>query len=160
MQKIIHKLAKVLILQYKTISIRNEASKSHYISSYLVVASNFFKNRFTICSEKAISDPNGHRLLDYPLVTSTSSKVIGAIEVKATDYLQGIAQNTVQCESILTNRRKLFSESLLILRNSFFLKCFSNNNGSPIFQLSKQLVVVYRDDNMEARVGKRTSTFS
>ncbi|RIB22868.1 hypothetical protein C2G38_2172824 [Gigaspora rosea] len=88
MQKIIHKLAKVLILQYKTISIRNEASKSHYISSYLVVASNFFKNRFTICSEKAISDPNGHRLLDYPLVTSTSSKVIGAIEVKATDYLQ------------------------------------------------------------------------
>ncbi|CAG8443893.1 hypothetical protein C2G38_2040502 [Gigaspora rosea] len=112
----------------------------------------------TICLEKAISNPNGHRPLDYPLVTSTSSKVIGAIEVKATNYLHRIAQNTVQCESILTNREKLFSESLLILRNSFFLKCFSDNNGSPIFQLSKQLVVVYGDNDMEARVEKVSQT--
>ncbi|RIB05449.1 hypothetical protein C2G38_2219617 [Gigaspora rosea] len=55
---------------------------------------------------KTISGPNGHGPLDYALVTSTSFKVFGAVEVKATDYLQGIAQNTVQCESILTNGRK------------------------------------------------------
>ncbi|KAF0495203.1 hypothetical protein F8M41_021166 [Gigaspora margarita] len=68
--------------------IRNEASRSLYVSLYLVAISNLLQNRFIICPEKTISGPNGHGPLDYALVSSTRSKVIGAIEVKATDYLR------------------------------------------------------------------------
>ncbi|CAG8854452.1 29749_t:CDS:1, partial [Gigaspora margarita] len=85
----------------------------------------------------------------YALVFSTSSKVIGAVEVKATDYLQGIAQNTVQCESILANGRKTVLGIITDSEKWFFLKCFLDDNGNPIFQLSKQLVVVYGDNDME-----------
>ncbi|CAG8831950.1 29791_t:CDS:2, partial [Gigaspora margarita] len=70
------------------IPIGNEASRSLYVSSYLVAVSNLLQNRFIICPEKIISGPNRHGPLDYALVTSTSSKVIGAVEVKATDYLR------------------------------------------------------------------------
>ncbi|CAG8827894.1 15338_t:CDS:1, partial [Gigaspora margarita] len=55
----------------------------------------------------------------YALVSSTSSKVIGAVEVKAINYLQGIAQNTMQYKSILANGKKLFSQLSQILRNGF-----------------------------------------
>ncbi|RIB09899.1 hypothetical protein C2G38_2266465 [Gigaspora rosea] len=106
MQKCIRKLTKVLKSQHKAIPIGNKASRSQYVCSYLVATSNFFKNQFSICPEKAISGPNGHGPLDYALVASTSSKVIGAVEVKATYYLQGIAQNTVQCETLLANGRE------------------------------------------------------
>ncbi|KAF0499722.1 hypothetical protein F8M41_020434 [Gigaspora margarita] len=109
-------------------------------------------------SKKTISGPNGHGPLDYALVSSTSSKVIGAVEVKATDYLQGIAQNTVQCESILANGRKTVLGIITDSEKWFFLKCFSDNNGNPIFQLSRQLVVVYGDNDMEDRVGKVIKT--
>ncbi|RIB00630.1 hypothetical protein C2G38_1141169 [Gigaspora rosea] len=141
MQKVIYKLVKGLKLQYKAIPIGNEASRSLYVSSYLVAASNLLKNRFTISPEKTISGPNRHGTLDYALVTSTSFNVFGAVEVKATDYLQDIAQNTVQCESILTNRRKPVFKIITDSEKWGFLKCFSDDNGNPIFQLSKQLVL-------------------
>ncbi|RIB18636.1 hypothetical protein C2G38_2036735 [Gigaspora rosea] len=153
MQKHIHELSKMLKSQYKAIPIGNEASRSIYVSSYLATVSNYFKNKFTICPEKVISGPNGHGPLDYALVSSTSSKVIGAVEVKATDYIQGIAQNTVQCETLLANGREMGFGIITDAEKWFFLKCFLDN-GKPTFQLSKKFVVVYEDNDIEYRVGE------
>ncbi|CAG8624320.1 1856_t:CDS:2, partial [Dentiscutata heterogama] len=44
----------------------------------------------------------------------------GVVEVKAKDFLQGIAQNIVQCESILLKGR-----------NNFFKIIIDSENGNP-----------------------------
>ncbi|CAG8517559.1 2629_t:CDS:2 [Gigaspora margarita] len=118
-QAAIKNLVKELNSQYKAIPIKNEASRCLYVSSYLVAVSDLTNNKLQICPKKTFSGPNGHGPLDYALTTFTSSKIIEAVEVKLSDYLQGIVQNTVQCKSILANRKKPFSKSLLIPRTDF-----------------------------------------
>ncbi|CAG8519479.1 28407_t:CDS:2, partial [Gigaspora margarita] len=154
LQAAIKNLVKELNSHYRAISIRNEASRSLYVSSYLVAVSDLTNNRLQICPEKTISCPNGHGPLDYALTISKSSKIIAAVEVKSRDYLQDIAQNTVQCESILANRRKTAFGIITDSENWYFLKVTLDNDRNPIFQLSEKLVVVYGDDDIEYRVGK------
>ncbi|PKY44211.1 hypothetical protein RhiirA4_458408 [Rhizophagus irregularis] len=100
------------------IPIGNEASKSRYVCAYLVAVANLFEYKFKVRPEKNVSGPNGHGPVDFALVLVRTSRIIGITEVKDKDFLQGIAQNSVQCElAALSNNKKksLETENLICI---------------------------------------------
>ncbi|CAB5321539.1 unnamed protein product [Rhizophagus irregularis] len=49
---------------------------------------------------------------DFALIQIQNSRIIGITEVKDKDFQQGVAQNTDQCESALSNKKKnVFEEA-------------------------------------------------
>ncbi|PKK59717.1 hypothetical protein RhiirC2_794427 [Rhizophagus irregularis] len=99
-----------------------------------------FPKPLQVRPEKNVSGPNGHGPVDFALVLVRTSRIIGITEVKDKDFLQGIAQNSVQCESAaLSNYKK---KSL----------CSLDDEVKPEFKLSKPVVIVYGDEDMEYRV--------
>ncbi|CAG8723671.1 14824_t:CDS:1, partial [Funneliformis caledonium] len=138
--------------RFNTIPIGNEASKSQYVCAYLVAVANLLK--FKVRPEKNVSGPNGHGPVDFAFVSIQTSKVVGITEVKDKDFLQGVAQNAVQCESALSNNNKRIFGIITDSEKWFFLECSLDNEGKPKFKLSKPMVVVYGDEDMEDRVKK------
>lgn len=84
-----------------------------------MAAANLFVNKFGIRLEKNISGLNGHGPVDFGLDIAKTNKIIGVTEVKAKDFMQGIAQNLMQCESALSNDGKVL-ESLQIPKYGSF----------------------------------------
>ncbi|CAB4436745.1 unnamed protein product [Rhizophagus irregularis] len=105
-QVIIKHLITELNFCFKAIPIGNEASKSQYVCSYLVAIANLFEDKFKVYSEKNVSGMNGHGPVDFALIQIQNSRIIGITEVKDKDFQQGVAQNAVQCESALSNKKK------------------------------------------------------
>ncbi|PKY31934.1 hypothetical protein RhiirB3_393672 [Rhizophagus irregularis] len=95
--------------ELETIPIGNEASKSQYVCSYLVAIANLFEDKFKVYPEKNVSGLNGHGPVDFTLIQIQNSRIIGITEVKDKDFQQGVAQNAVQCESALSNKRKNYN---------------------------------------------------
>ncbi|CAG8550437.1 20665_t:CDS:2, partial [Cetraspora pellucida] len=151
-KSIIRHIMSDLSFRYKYIPIGNEASKVKYVGAYLVAITAIFEDKLIIRTEKYISGPNGHGPVDFALVSSQTSEVICVIEVNSKDFLQGIAQNTVQCESVLMKGRKNVLGIITDSEKWYFLKCSLGIDEKPIFNLSKPLVVVYSDDDMERRL--------
>ncbi|PKK58923.1 hypothetical protein RhiirC2_857575 [Rhizophagus irregularis] len=119
----------------------NEASKSQYVCSYLVAGVNLYED-----------------LLQ-------SAKTVGVTEVKDEDFYKGIAQNAVQLESALSNRKRKASEmeegdvftgkTFGIITDAekwYFMECSLVNEGKPSFKLSKPVVVVYGTESTEGNV--------
>ncbi|CAB4474107.1 unnamed protein product [Rhizophagus irregularis] len=105
-QVIIKHLITELNFRFKAIPIGNEASKSQYVCSYLVAIANLFEDKFKVYPEKNVSGMNGHGPVDFALIQIQNSRIIGITEVKDKDFQQGVAQNVVQCESALSNKKK------------------------------------------------------
>ncbi|PKC02488.1 hypothetical protein RhiirA5_380939 [Rhizophagus irregularis] len=138
-QVIIKHLMTDLNFRFKAIPIGNEASKSQYVCSYLVAIANLFEDKFKIYPEKNVSGLNGHGPVDFALIQVQTSRIIGITEVKDKDFQQDVAQNAVQCESALSSSKK---------------KCSLDNERKPKFKLSKPVVIIYGDEDMENRVKK------
>ncbi|CAB4432774.1 unnamed protein product [Rhizophagus irregularis] len=103
----LRRMVQHLPLNAMAIPIGNEASKSRYVCAYLVAVANLFEYKFKVRPEKNVSGPNGHGPVDFALVLVRTSRIIGITEVKDKDFLQGIAQNSVQCElAALSNNKK------------------------------------------------------
>ncbi|KAF0520297.1 crinkler family protein [Gigaspora margarita] len=128
---------------------RNEASRSLFVSSYLVAAANLFPGKFEVRPEKYVAGPNGHGLVDYGLVMTQTSKLVGITEVKNKDFLQGIAQNAVQCESSLSNDKQKVFGIITDAEKWYFLECTLNDSEDLDFKLSKPVIVMYEDRDME-----------
>src|SRR5438045_2631868 len=95
----------------KTIPINgNEASKSQYVCSYLVAGANLYEGKFELRPEKNITGPNGYGPVDFAIDLLQTAKTVGVTEVKDEDFYKGIAQNAVQLESALSNRKRKASE--------------------------------------------------
>ncbi|KAF0432866.1 crinkler family protein [Gigaspora margarita] len=103
-------------------SVGNEASRSLFVSSYLVAAANLFPGKFEVRPEKYIAGPNGHGLVDYGLVMTQTSKLVGITEVF------GIIADA---------------------ENWYFLECTLNDSEDLDFKLSKPVIVMYEDRDME-----------
>ena len=88
----------------------NEASKSQYVCSYLVAGANLYEGKFELRPEKNITGPNGHGPVDFAIDLLQTAKTVGVTEVKDEDIFKGIAQNAVQLESALSNRKRKASE--------------------------------------------------
>jgi hypothetical protein len=110
-QKILKHLIAELNARLKSIPISgNEASKSQYVCSYLVAGVNLYEGKFELRPEKNITGPNGHGPVDFAIDLLQSAKTVGVTEVKDEDFFKGIAQNAVQLESALSNRKRKASE--------------------------------------------------
>uniref|UniRef100_U9TX99 Crinkler effector protein N-terminal domain-containing protein n=1 Tax=Rhizophagus irregularis (strain DAOM 181602 / DAOM 197198 / MUCL 43194) TaxID=747089 RepID=U9TX99_RHIID len=153
-QVIIKHLMTDLNFRFKAIPIGNEASKSQYVCSYLVAIANLFEDKFKICPEKNVSGLNGHGPVDFALIQVQTSRIIGITEVKDKDFQQGVAQNAVQCESALSSSKKKVFGIITDSEKWFFLECSLDNERKPKFKLSKPVVIIYGDEDMENRVKK------
>jgi hypothetical protein len=110
-QAILKHLIAELEARLKTIPINgNEASKSQYVCSYLVAGANLYEGKFELRPEKNITGPNGHGPVDFAIDLLQTAKTVGVTEVKDEDFYKGIAQNAVQLESALSNRKINSSE--------------------------------------------------
>ena len=84
--------------------------QNHNICSYLVAGANLYDGKFEFRPEKNITGPNGHGPVDFAIDLLQSAKTVGVTEVKDEDFYKGIAQNAVQLESALSNRKRKASE--------------------------------------------------
>jgi hypothetical protein len=86
-------------------------------------------------------------------------------EVKDEDIFKGIAQNAVQLESALSNRKRKANEmgeesvftgkSFGIITDAkewYFMECSLDDQDRLRFKLSKPVTVVYDSENMEGNV--------
>jgi hypothetical protein len=165
---ILKNLITELEARLKTIPISgNEASKSQYVCSYLVAGANLHEGKFELRPEKNITGPNGHGPVDFAIDLLQTAKTVGVTEVKDEDFFKGIAQNAVQLESALSNRKRKASEmeeesvfagkTFGIVTDAekwYFMECSLDDQDRLRFKLSEPVVVVYNDENMENMVGK------
>ncbi|PKK59137.1 hypothetical protein RhiirC2_306728 [Rhizophagus irregularis] len=164
-QVILKHLIAELNARLKSIPISgNEASKSQYVCSYLVAGANLYEGKFELRPEKNITGPNGHGPVDFAIDLLQTAKTVGVTEVKDEDIFKGIAQNAVQLESALSNRKRKVNEmeegdvftgkTFGIITDAekwYFMEC-SYNEGKPSFKLSEPVTVVYKDENLQAKV--------
>ncbi|PKY29495.1 hypothetical protein RhiirB3_446143 [Rhizophagus irregularis] len=85
-------------------------------------------------ARKNITGPNGHGPVDFAIDLLQTAKTVGVAEVKDEDFYKGIAQNAVQLESALSNRKR----KQVRWRE----------------ELSEPVTVVYKDENLQAKVEK------
>ncbi|EXX59033.1 uncharacterized protein OCT59_001776 [Rhizophagus irregularis] len=149
-QEILRNLITKLKARLKSIPISgNEASKLQYVCSYLVANANLYEGKFELQPEKNITGPNGHGPVDFAIDLFQTAKTVGVIEVNDKDFFKGIAQNAVQLESALSNRKRKASKmeegdtftgkTFGIITDAkvwYFMEC-SYNKGKPSFKLSE-----------------------
>ncbi|EXX68830.1 Coronin-like protein crn1 [Rhizophagus irregularis] len=165
-QEILRNLITELNARLKTIPISgNEASKSQYVCSYLVAGANLHEGKFELRPEKNITGPNGHGPVDFAIDLLQTAKTVGVTEVKDEDIFKGIAQNAVQLESALSNRKRKASEMeednvfvgktfgiITDAKEWYFMECSLDDQDRLKFKLSKPVTVVYDSENMGGNV--------
>jgi hypothetical protein len=164
-QAILKHLISELNARLKSIPINgNEASKSQYVCSYLVAGVNLYEGKFELRPEKNITGPNGHGPVDFAIDLLQTAKTVGVTEVKDEDFFKGIAQNAVQLESALSNRKRKANEMeegafmgnvfgiVTDAEKWYFLECSLDDQERLRFKLSKPIVVVYDSEDMEGMV--------
>ncbi|KAF9090644.1 hypothetical protein BGX29_011353 [Mortierella sp. GBA35] len=85
----------------------NEATKSMVVGSFLVAATTLFKDDLYLVSQRNLSGRRGNGPVDFSVHSrKTYAYTLGVTEVKRDDFKQGVAQNIVQLESALTEKKR------------------------------------------------------
>ncbi|KAF9536462.1 hypothetical protein EC957_010882 [Mortierella hygrophila] len=85
----------------------NEATKSMLVESFMVAATKLFKDDLYLTSQRNLSGRRGNGPVDFSVHSRTTHDyTLGVTEVKRDDFKQGVAQNLVQLESALTQRKR------------------------------------------------------
>ncbi|KAK3807519.1 MAG: hypothetical protein JOS17DRAFT_571152 [Linnemannia elongata] len=85
----------------------NEATKSMVVESFMVAATKLFKEELHLASQRGLSGRRGNGPLDFSVHSRKSHDyTLGVTEVKKDDFKQGVAQNIVQLEAALTQRKR------------------------------------------------------
>ena len=95
----------------------------------------------------------------------TLIKISRCVEIKRDDFEQGFAQVTVQMESSLTCRKRKANEIeeydmdkvwgiVTDAEKWYFMECTLDKDGKPSFAISKPVIVVYDDENLQTKVEK------
>jgi len=143
----------------------NEATKSIYSYCYLASGVSLYKDNFKLIPEKLIEGRNGQGNLDYAIECRSTGRILGIIEVKKEDFMKGFAQASVQMETTLTRKRKAdeidngqdVDRVFGIVTDAsewYFMECSLDNEGKPSFKLSKPVIIVYDDANVDTKVKK------
>ncbi|CAI2191134.1 14295_t:CDS:2, partial [Funneliformis geosporum] len=122
-------------------------------------------NQDELIPEKLIEGRNGQGNLDYAVECRSTGRVLGVIEVKKEDFMKGFAQASVQMESTLSRKCKAdeidngqdVDRVFGIVTDAsewYFMECSLDNEGKPAFKLSESVTVVYKDENLQAKVEK------
>ncbi|KAG0183694.1 hypothetical protein DFQ28_001223 [Apophysomyces sp. BC1034] len=84
-----------------------EATQSIFVASFLLKATTIFHEELYLAAEKYLSGRRGNGPVDYSVHSrQTNDYTLGITEVKKEDFNQGVAQNVVQLESVLTERKR------------------------------------------------------
>ncbi|KAG0180648.1 hypothetical protein DFQ28_001073 [Apophysomyces sp. BC1034] len=84
-----------------------EATRSIFVASFLLKATTIFHEELYLAAEKYLSGRRGNGPVDYSVHSrQTNDYTLGVTEVKNEDFNQGVAQNVVQLESALTQRKR------------------------------------------------------
>ncbi|RHZ47953.1 hypothetical protein Glove_564g71 [Diversispora epigaea] len=145
----------------------NEVSRSLYVHSYLVAGARQYEEKFKVKPQFNITGPNGCGPVDFAIELLQTLKIVGVTEVKHEDFDKGVAQNAVQIESALSNRKRkasemeeenLFRDKVIgIVTDAekwYFLECSYDNQERPKFKLSNSIIVDYNSEDMESKVGR------
>ena len=135
----------------------NEASKSAYTLSFLLLVISLFNKSLYISPEFRIQGPKGRGNVDFAIMSTAKRLVIGVTEIKKDDINQGIAQNMIQLDSALTTRKRQREDSKSdkifgIVTNAekwVFLQCTATDDTLPSFQISKQFQISYNNGNFQ-----------
>ena len=122
-------------------------------------------DNFKLIPEKLIEGRNGQENLDYAVKCRSTGRVLGVIEVKNEDFMKGFSQASVQMESTLSRKCKAdeidneqdVDRVFGIVTDAsewYFMECSLDNEGKPSFKLSELVTVVYKDENLQAKVKK------
>ncbi|KAF7730081.1 hypothetical protein EC973_003027 [Apophysomyces ossiformis] len=84
-----------------------EATQSIFVASFLLKVTTIFHEELYLAAEKYLSGRLGIGPVDYSVHSrQTNDYVLGVTEVKKENFNQGVAQNVVQLESALTQRKR------------------------------------------------------
>ncbi|KAK3845747.1 MAG: hypothetical protein J3R72DRAFT_435542 [Linnemannia gamsii] len=85
----------------------NEATKSMVVASFLVAATRLFKDDLYLMSQRHLSGRRGNGPVDFSVhPRKTHDYTLGVTEAKRDDFRQGVAQNIVQLEAALTEKKR------------------------------------------------------
>ncbi|KAF8936567.1 hypothetical protein BGZ47_009441 [Haplosporangium gracile] len=85
----------------------NEATKSMVVASFLVAATRLFKDDLYLMSQRQLSGRRGNGPVDFSVhPRKTHDYTLGVTEAKRSDLKQGVAQNIVQLEAALTEKKR------------------------------------------------------
>ncbi|KAG0222430.1 hypothetical protein BGW42_006607 [Actinomortierella wolfii] len=85
----------------------NEATHSMVVASFLVAATRLYKDDLYLRSQRHLSGRRGNGPVDFSVhPVKTHDFTLGVTEVKKDDFRKGIAQNIVQLESALTEKKR------------------------------------------------------
>ncbi|KAG0350060.1 hypothetical protein BGZ54_004061, partial [Gamsiella multidivaricata] len=85
----------------------NEASKSMIVASFIVAATRLFDQELYLASQRNLSGRRGNGPVDSSVHSrKTHAYTLGVTEVKKDGFRRGVAQNIVQLESALTEKKR------------------------------------------------------
>ncbi|KAF8456770.1 hypothetical protein BDZ91DRAFT_745320 [Kalaharituber pfeilii] len=143
-----------------------EATKSIYSYCYLASGVSFYKANFKLIPKMPVEGHNGYGNLDYAIECRSTERILGVVEVKKDDFMKGIAQASVLLESSLTGCKRKAEEInggqdvdkvFGIVTDAckwYFMECTLDDEGKPLFKLSKPVLIGYDDEFMEIEVKK------
>ncbi|RPB24231.1 hypothetical protein L211DRAFT_848972 [Terfezia boudieri ATCC MYA-4762] len=118
-----------------------------------------YEPKVVIVPEQYISRRNGKGTVDFA-IRMEGGGVVGVMEVKREDFCQGVAQNAVQLESVLSRRKRKvggldegsIARCFGIVTDAekwLFLECTHDENERPKFKLSRTYAVAYGKQSMQ-----------
>jgi hypothetical protein len=169
-KEVVKHLIAELNLRKKTTPLTFGATKIIYSYCYLASGVSLYEHDFRIVPKKLVEGRNGHGNFDLAIVCRSTGRILaGLVEVKNEDFRQGFAQATMQMESSITCRKRTCRKRkanemeyemdkvwgiVTDAEQWYFMECTLDEERNLTFKLSKPVIVVYDDDNMEEKVEK------
>ncbi|KAI8598300.1 hypothetical protein EDD21DRAFT_191815 [Dissophora ornata] len=85
----------------------NAPTRSMVVASFLIAATRLFVEDFYLVAQRDISGRRGNGLADFSIQSPKNSNVILVVtQVRRDDFRQGVAENLVLLESVLTGKKR------------------------------------------------------
>lgn len=143
----------------------NEATRSLYVHCILNIAIDLiFPCNFVIMPEQYLEGTYGRGPVEYA-IEMQDGVTVGVTEVKRDDFSKGVAQNTVQLETVLSNRKRKAEGGngpitcLGIITDAEvwrFLECTHGDDNKAKFRLSREYSIKYGMQSTQKDVQKVT----
>ncbi|KAG0200056.1 hypothetical protein BGX31_004157 [Mortierella sp. GBA43] len=90
----------------------SEAKKSTIIDAFMVGAMQFYKSEMLLLQQYPMSGQRGHGPVDFVVFDrKLQTQVLGVTQVRKGDHAQGLAQNMVQLDVAIQNKRERAEEA-------------------------------------------------
>ncbi|KAF9343282.1 hypothetical protein BGX26_005986 [Mortierella sp. AD094] len=91
----------------------SEATRSTIVDAFMVGAMHFYKSDMYMAQQQQMSGMRGHGPVDFAVIDRIhQSQILGVTEVKKDDHVQGLAQNMVQLDvAVQQKKRKRVEEA-------------------------------------------------